>query len=77
MVYRRAVAAAPEAARGTLGGALAVADGLPANAGAALTRVAREAFVQAMELTAVIETVIVVVMAIMAIVMLRKTHPEP
>jgi hypothetical protein len=63
------MADAPEAARRTLGGGLAVAGGLPAHARAALTHVAREAFVHAMELTATIETVIVVVMAI---VMLRR-----
>jgi DHA2 family multidrug resistance protein-like MFS transporter len=71
-MYRIAMAGAPPAARGTLGGALAVAESLPATAAAALTRTAREAFVQAMELTAVIETVIVVIMAIMAIIMLRR-----
>lgn len=78
MVYRRAMAAAPEAARGTLGGALAVAEGLPASAGEALTRNAREAFVQAMELTATINVVIAVVMAIMAFVLLRRvSEPHP
>ena len=48
VVYRLAMASAPPAARATLGGALAVAQTLPAAAGAALIRDAREAFVRAM-----------------------------
>ncbi len=72
-VYRSAMANHPAAAHRTLGGALAFAESLPQQAGAMLTRAAREAFVQAMELTTSIEAIIVLIMAIMAMVMLRRT----
>jgi len=74
VVYRLAMASAPPAARATLGGALAVAQTLPAAAGAALIRDAREAFVRAMTWTAWIETGIVVLMAVLALAMLRKSR---
>lgn len=75
-VYRSAMAGAPEAARGTLGGALAVAESLAKSEGAALTSAAREAFVQAMELVAILDTAIVVVMAVVAFIALRRTSAE-
>jgi DHA2 family multidrug resistance protein-like MFS transporter len=71
-LYRGAMSEAPEAARGTLGGALAVAGELPEPAAAELTRTASAAFVHAMEVTATIETVMVVIMSIIAFTMLRK-----
>jgi len=71
IVYGNAMAHAPEPARGTLGGAMAVADRLPAAEGASLVQSARDAFVHAMEVTAGIETAIVIVMAVMALVLLR------
>ena len=71
VVYRHAMAGAPDAARGTLGGALAVAEGLARDGGVALTRMARSAFVQAMQVTSILETVIVVIMAIGAFLSLR------
>jgi len=71
-MYRAAMQHAPEAARSTLGGALAVAETLPKGDGANLLRESRAAFVHAMELTSAIETAIVVAMAIFAITVLRR-----
>jgi MFS transporter, DHA2 family, multidrug resistance protein len=62
---------ASEAVRGTLGGAVAVAEQLPAQLGAVLLGPAREAFVQAFELTAAISAVITLAAAIGAAVLLR------
>jgi DHA2 family multidrug resistance protein-like MFS transporter len=73
-VYRRAMAQAPEAARGTLGGALAVAEGLQRDEAMALAGSARDAFVHAMKITATIEMVIVIVMAVIAFGMLRRVQ---
>ncbi len=74
-VYRTAMSDAPQAARGTLGGALALAERLPSREAALLTQHAREAFVHAMDVTASIETGIVVIMAIMAFALLRSARP--
>jgi DHA2 family multidrug resistance protein-like MFS transporter len=74
-VYRSAMSGEPQAARSTLGGALAVADGLSQPAAAALVKTARQAFVQAMELTASINVVLVLVMAVMAVTLLRRAQP--
>ncbi|HYV67447.1 MAG TPA: MFS transporter [Myxococcales bacterium] len=77
---------AAEAARSTLGGALAVAAQLPDQVGAALRAAAREAFTQGMELTAIVSAVVVAATAVLATVMLRRrpvagttasAHPEP
>ncbi|MDQ3938555.1 MAG: MFS transporter [Chloroflexota bacterium] len=62
------------AARDTLGGALAVAGQLPAELGAALLGVAREAFVAGMHLTAAIAAVVAIGLAVLAVVALRS-HP--
>jgi DHA2 family multidrug resistance protein-like MFS transporter len=87
-VYRSEVAGAfpegvppgaAEAARDTLGGAVATARGLPDPLGAALLEAAREAFTQGLQLTAIMSAAIVLVMAILAAVVLRhvRTGSEP
>ena len=63
---------AAEAARDTLGGAVAVAGDLPAGLGATVLDVAREAFVAGMHLTAGIATIIAVGLAVLAVVALRS-----
>jgi DHA2 family multidrug resistance protein-like MFS transporter len=70
---------AAETARDTLGGAVAVADGLPDRLGAALLDAVREAFTQGLHVTAVISAAIVLGMAILAVVLLRhvRTGSEP
>ncbi len=78
-VYRSQVAdsipadAPPEAAEATrdsLAGAVAAAEHLPAGLGAELLSTAREAFAQALELTAAISAIVVMAMAIVAAVLL-------
>ncbi|HWM84362.1 MAG TPA: MFS transporter [Kofleriaceae bacterium] len=89
-VYRRAMAEvvpagvpaeAAEAARATLGGALAAAERLPAHLGGALLGPAREAFTQGLQLTAVISAAVVIATAILAALLLRRVRagsdPEP
>jgi MFS transporter, DHA2 family, multidrug resistance protein len=66
---------ATEAARATLGGALAVAERLPDQLGAELLLVARDAFVQAFELAAAISAGLVLVTAIVAAIVLRDVRP--
>jgi DHA2 family multidrug resistance protein-like MFS transporter len=73
-VYRAAMANAPEAARGTLGGALATADTMPREAAAALTALAQDSFVEAMRVTTMIEIAIIFIMAAMAFTLLRRTR---
>ncbi|HEX2149813.1 MAG TPA: MFS transporter [Actinomycetota bacterium] len=82
-VYRTQVAdaipagAPPEAAEATresLAGAVAAADELPAGLGVELLGTAREAFVQALELTAAVSAVVVMTMAILAAVLLRRVR---
>jgi DHA2 family multidrug resistance protein-like MFS transporter len=63
--------AAAEAARGTLGGALAVAGRMPDHLRAELINSARGAFAQALELSALISVVIVVATATVAAFLLR------
>ena len=58
--------------RDTLGGAVAVAGQLPAQFGAAVLDVARDAFVQGMQVATTISAVIAVGVAILAVVMLRN-----
>ncbi len=65
---------AAEAARGTLGGALAATAQLPHQLGAALLGTAREAFTQGLRLTAVVSAVTVMVTALMAAVVLRPAR---
>ncbi len=64
---------AAEAARATLGGAVAVAEGLQGPAGAALLEAARAAFAQSFELVSGISAVIAVAIALLAAAMLRRT----
>ncbi len=65
---------AAEATRDSLAGAAAAADELPAGLGAELLGTAREAFTQALELTAAISAVVVIAMAIVAAVLLRRVR---
>jgi DHA2 family multidrug resistance protein-like MFS transporter len=80
-VYRARMAAAMpngvpsdvrEIARGTLGGATAVAEGLPGHLGAALLGTARDAFTQAFVMTAVVNALLMLVTAVAATLMLRR-----
>ena len=70
---------ATEAARGTLGGAVAVAERLPDQLGAELLGAARAAFAQGFELTAAISAAVLLATAIMAAALLRhvQTGAEP
>jgi len=61
-----------EIARGTLGGATAVAEQLPGQVGAALLGTARDAFAQAFVTMAAVNAVIVLVTAIAAALILRQ-----
>jgi DHA2 family multidrug resistance protein-like MFS transporter len=63
---------AAEAARATLGGAVAAAENLPGPAGAALLDVARAAFAQSFEIVSGVSAVIAVAIAILAAAMLRR-----
>jgi DHA2 family multidrug resistance protein-like MFS transporter len=80
-VYRGGVAAglpdgvpaeAAAAARDTLGGAVAVAQQLPGELSHAVIGVARDAFVQGMQVASTISAVLAVGVAILAVVMLRN-----
>jgi DHA2 family multidrug resistance protein-like MFS transporter len=80
-VYRREVVdalptglppEAAEAARDTLGGAVAAAAPLPDPLSAALLGAAREAFVQGLELTAVIGAAVLAGIAVLVLVVLRR-----
>jgi DHA2 family multidrug resistance protein-like MFS transporter len=66
---------AAEAARGTLGGAAAAAEWLPAPLGAAMLDTARQAYVQAFDLTSAISVVLVLAFAVVAAVVLRHVRP--
>ena len=71
-------AEAIEAARDSLGGALAAAEQLSGPTGAALAAAAREAFGQAFELTAIICAGVALAAAVVAAVTLRQAGPaEP
>jgi DHA2 family multidrug resistance protein-like MFS transporter len=83
-VYRSVMAdevlagVAPEvarAARGTLGGALAVAERLPEDLGAELLGTARDAFAQAFELVAAVCAAVAIITAILAVMVLRRVRP--
>ena len=83
-VYRRAMAEGvstdippgfADAARDTLGRAVAVAAQLPHSLGAELLGVSRAAFGEAMELTAIISAAVVLATALVAVVMLRDVAP--
>jgi DHA2 family multidrug resistance protein-like MFS transporter len=82
-VYRSQVAAAlppgvppqaAEAAQDTLGSVVALAGQMPSETSAALLAVARAAFAQALQLNAVIATVVMAGLAIMTAVMLRDAR---
>jgi len=84
-VYRRDIARsmpgeipteAADAARDTLGNALAVAARLPDQLGAELADVARAAFTHALRTTAVTGTVIVIALAIVVVVVLGHLKPR-
>ena len=65
---------AAEAGRSTLGGTVAVARRLPDQLGAELLAAAREAFAQALELTAAISAAVVLATAVVAAVLLRRVR---
>ena len=80
-VYRARMAAAMpnglpsavrEIARGTLGGATAVAERLPGQLGAALLGTARDAFTQAFVMTAVVNALLMLVTAVAVTLVLRR-----
>jgi MFS transporter, DHA2 family, multidrug resistance protein len=82
-VYRNSMTSTPpaglspeaaEAARDTLGGAVAVAVQLPDQLSAALLHTAHEAFIQGLQLTAVINTILMVTAAILAVSLLRNVR---
>ena len=84
IVYRAGInaglpAGVPEeaagAARDTLGGAAAVAAQLPAEVGAALLAVARQAFVDGMQIVSLLSVGLAVVVAIVAVLGLRHVEP--
>jgi DHA2 family multidrug resistance protein-like MFS transporter len=66
---------AAEAARGTLGAALALATQLPEHLGAAFLGKAREAFTQGLQLTAGVSAVTVMATAAVAAIALRRPRP--
>jgi MFS transporter, DHA2 family, multidrug resistance protein len=66
--------AAMDAARSTLGGAVAVANQLPGQLSAGMLATARAAFTQAFELTAALSAAVSVVTAIGALVLLRRVR---
>jgi DHA2 family multidrug resistance protein-like MFS transporter len=66
-----------DAARDTLGAALVAAEELPQALGTAVVDVARDAFVQGMQLSAAIGALVAVSLAIFALVMLRPGDPTP
>jgi DHA2 family multidrug resistance protein-like MFS transporter len=71
---------AAQAARGTLGGAVSVAEQLPEALGAELLGAAREAFAHAFGATAAISAALAIVVAILAVVLLRGVkmdQPRP
>lgn len=67
--------AVADAAKETLGGAVAEAAKLPGELSAPLLSAAREAFVEGLQLTAITNVVIVTGLAILAILVLRRVKP--
>jgi DHA2 family multidrug resistance protein-like MFS transporter len=65
---------AAEAARGTLGGAIATAQQLPGAIGADLVSAARDAFAEGLEITATVGAVVALATAVIAAVMLRRAR---
>src|SRR5262249_34613559 len=83
-VYRRSMADAiprglsadgVNAARGTLGGALGVAEGLPSTIATALRDTARGAFTRAMETGVLTCAIVALITAVVAIALLRRVRP--
>ena len=70
-------AAAAAAARDTLGAALGVAAELPATIGGTVVTVARDAFIQGMQLAATISALVAVGVAILTLVALRDVEMHP
>lgn len=68
-------AGAADAARATLGGAVAVVQALPYDVGAELLEVVRTAFTRAFEATAAINGALSIETAILAAVLLRRVRP--
>jgi DHA2 family multidrug resistance protein-like MFS transporter len=68
--------AAGEAARDTLGGALAAAQTLPAQVGAALQDAASEAFTQGLHLVFAINAGLALIIAVLVAVLLREHQDE-
>jgi DHA2 family multidrug resistance protein-like MFS transporter len=86
VIYRGAMATgipagvppdAAEIARGTIGGAVAVAGQLPVPQGAELLAAARAAFAQAFEFTAMIGAAISLGVALLAVALLRQVRAAP
>jgi DHA2 family multidrug resistance protein-like MFS transporter len=69
--------ATADAARDTLGAALVAAERLPQALGTVVVEVARDAFVQGMQLSAAIGALVAVSLAVFALVMLRPGDPAP
>jgi DHA2 family multidrug resistance protein-like MFS transporter len=68
--------ASAEAARDTLGGALAAAQALPAQLGAALQDAAREAFTQGLRLAFAVNAGLAIGIAVLVAVLLRGVHTD-
>jgi DHA2 family multidrug resistance protein-like MFS transporter len=65
-----------EAARATLGGAIATAQRLGGQAGAELTVTARNAFAHSLETVAAVGALMMIIIAIVAVVILRRVTPS-
>ncbi|MHA6785666.1 MFS transporter [Pseudonocardia saturnea] len=70
-------AAAAEAARDTLGGAIGAAQTLPAGPAGELVTQAQEAFVAGLQLTSLVAAGIAAAIAVLAAVALRESTPDP
>jgi MFS transporter, DHA2 family, multidrug resistance protein len=70
-------AAAAEAARATLGGAVAAASELPPDSAAALVATAREAFTRGFERASIICAVVAAGLAVLVFILLRDAHARP
>jgi MFS transporter, DHA2 family, multidrug resistance protein len=64
-----------EAARGTLGGAVATAQQLPGALGAEIVSAARDAFAEGLEIAATVGAVVALATAVIALVVLRRARP--
>ena len=74
-IYRRAMTGGvPEAARATLGGALATAKSLPAPLGAELLANARDAFTHGLQVSAIVCAILAVATAVITLAIVRKSQ---